>query len=675
MSRKFHQTPPSRSKSVLQSAQTQVLLEQAIAWHQKGDLLKAKAIYEKVLKAQPKNFDALHLLGLIAYQSGNFLLSVQLISQAIEINPTSPIPYSNIGLALKELKQFKAAVESYKRAIALKPDYAEAHNNLGVALQELKQFDAAVESFQKAVAIKPDYAEAFFNCSVALLALQQFGAVVQKCRQAITIKPDYAEAYNNLGQAQQALCQISDAIESYGRALAIKPGFSGAHNNLGTALYKIDRIESALEHYSKAITIKADYAEAYNNRSVALFSLKQFESAAQDCRKAISVKPDYAEAYNNLAVALHALKHFDAAIDNYNKAIAFKPDYVDAYCNLGITLQEIKRIDAAIDVYNRAITDYPHHVKAHWNLSLALLLLGRFDEGWPLYEWRWKTEEFVNNLRSFDQPLWLGKESLHGKTILLYSEQGLGDTIQFCRYAKLVSSLGARVVLEVPRELMGLLRHLDGIDALVEKSATPLPAFDVQCPLLSLPLAFNTRLESIPSGQSYLRSDPDKVSHWRNILGEKTKPFVGLVWSGSTGHKNDKNRSITLSQLLPYLPHHCDYVSLQKDLRDVDKAVLESQSPIRHYGELLNDFTDTAALCDVMDIIVTVDTSIAHLSAALGKKTLILLPYVPDWRWLLDRTDSPWYPTAQLYRQQAIGNWENTFQQLHSTLNQLLATS
>jgi ADP-heptose:LPS heptosyltransferase len=260
---------------------------------------------------------------------------------------------------------------------------------------------------------------------------------------------------------------------------------------------------------------------------------------------------------------------------------------------------------------------------------------------------------------------------LQGKTVLLYSEQGLGDTIQFCRYAKLVSELGARVIMEVPGSLKQLMQELEGVDVLIgngEKSVE----FDYHCPFLSLPLAFKTTIETIPSLTPYLFANQKSVKVWSDQLGTKAKPRVGLVWSGNSLHKKDANRSLTLAELLPYLPTHIDYVCLQKELREIDKALLAQQPHIQWFGDALVDFSDTAALCELMDVIISVDTSVAHLAGSLGKTTWVLLPFSPDWRWLLDRLDSPWYPSAQLYRQEAIGNWQGPLEKVKTDLMALV---
>jgi hypothetical protein len=329
------------------------------------------------------------------------------------------------------------------------------------------------------------------------------------------------------------------------------------------------------------------------------------------------------------------------------------------------------RFEEALASYSKAIDLNPDYAEAHWNLSLSHLLGGNFKDGWKGYEWRWKDEIKQRGIkRDFNQPLWLGTESLISKTILLYAEQGLGDTIQFCRYAPLVAQLGAKVILEVQPPLVGLLKNLEGISQVVAQGDT-LPAFDFQCPLLSLPLAFKTELDNIPPVLQELTSARERVTKWKTKLGEKTKPRIGLVWSGSTTHKNDHNRSLALHQILPHLPSNIEYVCLQKEMRDADKKILAQQTKIKYFGEALADFTDTAALCELMDVVISVDTSVAHLAGTLGKLTWILLPFRPDWRWLTDRDDSPWYPSVKLYRQSKIGDWDNVLRKIENNLTMI----
>jgi hypothetical protein len=336
-----------------------------------------------------------------------------------------------------------------------------------------------------------------------------------------------------------------------------------------------------------------------------------------------------------------------------------------------VTLHELKRDEEAIAHYDKALSLKPEYHDASWNKSLSLLLQGDFENGLLLYESRWaskKVSEIIGK-RFLDGPVWLGAESLQDKTILLYGEQGIGDFIQFCRYCKLVADLGARVILEVPKSLAGLMKGLNGISQLVIKGEK-LPYFDYQCPLLSLPFALKTTLSNIPANASYLAADPNKVAKWKLKLGERRKKRIGLVWSSMSTFKHDSKRSLMLIDLIKALPpDRFEYICLQKELKDCDREFFESYKNIRFLGNELEDFSDTAALIENLDLVISTCTSVPHLSAALGKQTWILLSYVPDWRWLMGRGDSPWYPSVKLYRQPAIGDWSSVLDRINIDLN------
>jgi hypothetical protein len=309
----------------------------------------------------------------------------------------------------------------------------------------------------------------------------------------------------------------------------------------------------------------------------------------------------------------------------------------------------------------------PDFAEAHWNEALLSLLTGDFSRGWAKYECRWKKEPLVLSKRNFSQPLWLGADAIDGKTILLHSEQGFGDTIQFCRYVPLVAARGARIILEVQRPLQELMTNLASAAQVISKG-DPLPDFDLQCPLLSLPLAFGTRLETIPSAMPYLQTSVQALKDWQARLGPKVRPRIGVAWSGNPTHKNDQNRSISLRSLLPLLDIEATFVSLQKDIRHDDAAVLKEHSDILQFGDALKNFSDTAALISQLDLVISVDTSVAHLAGALAKPVWVLLPFIPDWRWLLDRDESPWYPTVRLFRQEDTRAWDSVIVRVHADL-------
>ena len=611
-------------------------MAEGISLHQKGRLAQAQAIYDRVLGKDASHFDALHLSGVIAYQTGRAENAVELIGKAIRVNPGVAAAYCNRGSALLDLGQFDAAVSDYRKAIDLNRDYAEAHNNLATACIRRRRFDEGLACADR----------------------------------AIRIKPGLAEAHDNRGQALHELGRIAQALESYERAIAINPGLAGAYNNRGNSLLEAGKPEAALASFDTAIGIQPDFAEAHSNRGNALRALGQPEAALASCERAIAIKPRYAVAHNNRGIALRELHRLDAAIASFDRAIEIDPAYAEAFGNRGNALTDLKQIDAALASYDGAIRLDPDDAKSQWNRSLALLLAGDLEAGWPSYEWRWKRKEPAQHQRRFAQPLWLGEPSLSGKTILLHSEQGLGDALQFCRYAKPVHAMGAHVVLEVPRSLAAVLRGLEGVGEIIHRGSPP-PPFDYHCPLLALPLALRTNLATIPRADRYLHADPAALAKWSARLGTASAPRIGLVWSGSTIHTNDRNRSIPLAGLLLHLPPGFEYVSLQKEVRPADAKVLASHPAIRHFGDALEDFADTAALCELMDLVVSVDTSVAHLAAALGRPTWILLPFAPDWRWLLEREDSPWYESVRLYRQGADWNWEPVLRRIAGDISKI----
>jgi Tfp pilus assembly protein PilF len=441
-----------------------------------------------------------------------------------------------------------------------------------------------------------------------------------------------------------------------------------AHYLRGNVLAGLKQWEPALASYERAIALKPDHAEAFSNRGIVLAELKQWEAALASHERAIALKPDYADAFSNRGIVLAELKQWDAALASYERAIEIKPNNAEAFLNRGSAHAELKQWEPALASYERAIALEPNQARAHFNRSAIWLLLGEYAKGWAEYEWRWKQEGLTAfpDERHFSQPRWLG-EPIAGKAVLLYAEQGLGDTLQFCRYASLVAGLGARVILEVQPPLLRLLSGLEGVSQLLPRGS-PLPSFNYCCPLMSLPWVFKTDSQSIPHANRYLAGEASKVAAWKARLGRTNKPRVGLSWSGNTNHMKDRYRSIALADLARYLPEGFQYISLQKDIRESDRRTLRSSPHILNFMDHCADFADTAALCECLDLVISVDTSVVHLNAALGQRTWVLLPFVPDWRWLEGRMDSPWYPSVTLYRQQALGDWCGVLERLRRIL-------
>jgi hypothetical protein len=421
--------------------------------------------------------------------------------------------------------------------------------------------------------------------------------------------------------------------------------------------------------YQQVIALQPTLPEPYFKLANALRNAGRLEEAVAAYDRAIERKPDYAHAYCNRGVVLQRLGRMEAALESYDRAIALDAtDYMSHY-NRALLAQECSRWDEALASYERAIEINPQFADAQYNRSLAQLFLGDFASGWRGYEWRWANADRlgIGNARCFPQPAWRGGEPIAGKRILLYSEAGLGDTLQFCRYAISCSERGASVILEVQAALRELLDGLPGVSHVVA-AGSPLPSFDYHCPLLSLPLAFATTIDAIPFPSGYLRAKPVKIAQWRERLGERRRPRVGLVWSGNPNNPTDASRSVSLSDWLARLPAGLEYFRLQTQVRESDRAALGSSPQIVSFDDSLLDFDNTAALCGLMDVVVTVDTSLAHLAGALGCRTWVLLPRTPDFRWLREREDSPWYSSVKLYRQTRADDWSSVFDRVEAAL-------
>ena len=519
------------------------------------------------------------------------------------------------------------------RALATNPGHADAHVNKANALRKLGQFESALASYDSAIQLRPGHAETHLNRGIALKELGKYTLAIGSYDQAIALNPDFMTAYANRGAALAALKQHESAIASFDHAIRLNPGIAYTHLHRGISLHALGRYQEAAGSYRTAIALDPVNAEAHHYLGISLIQLRQHEAAIASIDHAIALKPEFVDAYVNRALAFHEIRQHQAAMENYMQAIALQP---------GLRI-------------------------AHRNLSHLHLLLGDYEKGWEEFEWRLRNDDGEGYQRTFKEPRWLGRESLAGKTILLHSEQGLGDTIQFCRYAKLVADLGARVILEIQKPLAKLFANLDGVAMLVTKGSV-LPPFQFHCPLMSLPLAFRTRLDTIPAPSGYLKADAGKIEAWRARLGTRTKPRVGLVWSGNPVQKNNHNRSIPLAVLTGLLDGQFEYVSLQKDAKEDDRKILAAHPAIRCFE--LDDLSDTAALCELLDLVISVDTSVAHLAGALGKPVWIPLGFNADWRYLLERADSPWYSSARLYREDRLKGWNEVVANIHADLMQ-----
>jgi tetratricopeptide (TPR) repeat protein len=485
--------------------------------------------------------------------------------------------------------------------------------------------------------------------------------------QALRIDPSQSEATHELGIIHAQLGRIEAALDLLRRAIALRPDDSLAHFNHAKTLDQLRRENQALAGYDMALRLRPDFAEAGLNRAQLLRNLNRHEEALTSCERAIALKPALAAAHLTRGNVLRDLARHDEALASCDRSISIRKDYAEAFTYRAITLSLLGRYDEAFTSYRRSIALKPDYAKTYCNMGLLQLLLGNYEEGWGNYEWRWGTGPATGRMKDIAQPLWRGDVSVSDRRLLLRVEQGLGDVVQFVRYLPLVEELGARVILQTPAALMPLLRSLKGRHTLIAKDGD-IPDHDLHCPLMSLPLAFRTRLDTIPATIPYLFADPARRRAWQARLGARRRPRIGLAWSGNPANRNDSSRSLPLRMLLPCLSLAFDYHVLQKEIRPDDEAVLRGLPFVHRHEALLHDFAETAALMAEMDLVISVDTSIAHVAGALGRPLWILLPHNPDWRWLTARTDSPWYPTARLFRQRRPGEWEDVIEEVREAL-------
>lgn len=538
----------------------------------------------------------------------------------------------NAALAAHRAQRLPEAVTAYRAILLSHPRQPEALHYLGVALAQRGEYQEALALLSQVRVLQPKNAAACVHLGNALSGLKRHEEALLSYEEAIQLDERSADGHYNCGVALAHLGRYEEAIRRYERALVLRPSHADTHNNFGNALIELGRLTEALECYERA--------RALNVGSI--------------------------DASVNCANVLRRLHRYEEALTCADSAVQMDGERPEAHCGRGAALAGMGRREEALASYRRAIELKPTLAEGLWNKALVHLAQGEFEEGWSLYEARWKVRSLGLTHRYAAQPRWHGTEALAGKVILLHAEQGYGDTIQFCRYATLVAARGARVILGVPSALAPVMKSLAGVAEILVSGAAP--GFDYHSPLLSLPLAFGTRLSEIPAPRSYLAAENAARRRWATRLGPREGMRVGLAWSGKASHTNDANRSIPLRECLSLSACPAQFVSLQKEIRISDIPALDGFPGLRRFDDELGDFGDTAALIAELDLIITVDSAVAHLAGALGKPVWILLPYVADWRWLLERADSPWYPSARLFRQERPGDWSSVIAQVAAEL-------
>ena len=491
------------------------------------------------------------------------------------------------------------------------------------------------------------------------------GGAEQVYRLVVRNDPSNAQAWYMLGSVKQLQGRIDEAVTDYLEAIRLVPNFTEAFNNLGVALHAQKRFAEAEESLRRALSHQPNYAEAHNNLGAALHAQGRSEEAEASLRRALRHRPNYAEAHNNLGNVLQERGELDEALECYQKAVRLEPEYTEACTNLGNALLSQGRMAEAMGSYDQALERKPDHAEVHMNRALTWLGMGDFAKGWPEYEWRLKVSQYA--IPSFRQPRWDGSP-LDGRTILLHADHGLGDAIQFIRYAPLVRQRGGRVILQCCRPLARLLASSPGLDRVVVLGED-VPDTDVYAPLMSLPGIFGTTLETIPADVPYLFPDETLVERWSGELGSTDEIRVGIAWQGNPQHTRDRSRSFRLSQFEAVARRPgIRLLSLQKFDGSEQLGEVEGRFAVTDLGSRLDDMMDTAAVMKNLDLVIVVDSALAHLAGALGVPVWVALPFAPDWRWLRGRDDSPWYPTMRLFRQRRWGDWDEVFERIEAEL-------
>jgi len=593
-------------------------------------------------------------------------------SQTASNGASSPAALCEAGQRHLQAERCLDAQLCCQQALAADSNYADALHLMGLLSVHAAQYDLAVEWFARAIRqeAKPQY---LASLGVALQSQGRFEAALRTFDKAIQLKPDDSELWQNLGNVLVDLNHPDQALLSFQHALKLNPRDWKAANKSAHILVRSGRLNEALSHFDLCDQVQPDCAATLQMRALALYGLNRFEEGLADIKRAHALDPEQPDICNNTGVFLRRLGQSEQALSWFNQALQLRPDYPAAFTNKAAALGDLRRFAEVFATYDELEVLHPDYAEAEWGRALLHLLTGNFEAGWAGREARWRLPDLQIFRFNFPEPMWLGKEPIDGKTILVHADEGLGDTIQFARYVPMVAGLGARVILVVADALCPLLSKLPGVSQSFALSTATLPPFDMYCPIGSLPLAFGTRLETIPSATGYLPSPAaNQLQTCEDRLGSHDRLRVGFVWSGNPKHKNDHNRSLPLRALSSILDLDAKFVSLQKDPRPEDKATLLEKSEIVDFAGHLTDFAETAALISCLDLVITVDTSIAHLAAALGRRTWILLPYAPDYRWLLDRDDSPWYLTARLFRQTEICDYAIVLDRVRTELQTLV---
>ena len=652
---------------------TRDLLQSGLAHHRAGRLAQAGECYDRLLKQNPCHADALQFSGVLARQGGRLDVSERLILRAIQLSPGVATYHHNLARTYALQGRTQEAKQSYRRAIQLNGRDADSMQMLAQLLEDKAEAEEAIGLCRRILELAPDRPAVYSHLGFLLKSHGEMAAALELYRKAAALFPNSSDTHFNLGKTLYEAGRPEECILCYERVLTLKPDDAEAHNCLGRVLHERGDLGLARESYLRAVTLNPEFAEALSNLGALQMDAGEYKTGEAVLRRVIALKPDLWNAHCNLGSILARQGDALGAVAAFRNVLMANPRDLPTLCSLGFTLDALGDEAGAASCFRLALEAQPDSSLARFNLSSHLLLDGNFADGWREYEQRWLVRQFAGKREPFAQPQWRG-EPIRGARIYVYAEQGLGDTLQFVRYVPMLAELGAKVILEVQPPLFELLRDLHPAVRVIVKGERP-QEVDWHSPLLSLPGAFGTDLSNIPAPVPYLQADAGKCAAWsRRLAADGLR--VGVVWTGNPEHTRDRLRSIPFSQFRRLIGvEGTTLYALQKGLTVAQREELASAGKIIDLGAELEDFTDTAAIVANLDLVITVDTSVAHLAGALGKPVWILLPHVPDWRWLRERGDSPWYPTARLVRQTVAGQWDSVLDQVKRELEALVPGS
>ncbi|MDR3464781.1 MAG: tetratricopeptide repeat protein [Xanthobacteraceae bacterium] len=681
---------------------------EAIEHYGAGRPAQAAALCGAILTAHPGHVPALHLAAVIAFATGRAAEGTALLGRVFALDPDHAPALATLGDALAVKGEREGSLAAFQCAVMRRPRDAGLHAKLGTALCDLSRFDEAEAAYRRALELDSGLTRARFNLAVALTGQGRLAEAEDAYRAVVACDPAHHGAWLNLGHVLADQEKLDDAVAAYRRALTADPIDPALHRRLGDTLRRLGRIEDAVMHCRRATQLAPnsvaafcslglalhqagrpiEAAQAYRQASVLdpgdpvilrdlgarLCELGQLDEAVTACERALALNPDHAPAHTNLGVILEMQDDIEAAVAAHRRAIAADPGYAKGHANLAVALRSAGRIDQALAASHRAVALDPDQPLARYNHAHFLLMNGDLEQGFREFRWGRKCKIWSEGYPTFSEPEWQG-EALAGRTLLLFAEAGLGDVLQFVRYLPMVAAMGGSIVLQVQPALVSLLRMSCGVT--VVGRGEPLPPFDLQLPLMDLPRLFGTTLDTIPAAVPYLHADPATLARWRRALQDVEALKVGVAWAGNPRHKGDRQRSLSAEAVLPRLVMPgVQLYSLQKEPGAADVPVLARLgTDIVDLAPALGDFADTAAAVAALDLVIVVDTSVAHLAGALGRPVWVLLPYALDWRWLRDREDSPWYPGMRLFRQHKPQAWEGVMARASAELARVAAGS